>query len=317
MNTLDQLYQQIDRLQLALIFVVVAACLVCLVLLWWSRRKRSRMLHKLDEMLDLAIDGEFDEKRYDESGLSKTEAKLGRFLGSSNLKKDQMKREQEQIKSLISDISHQTKTPVANIVLYAQLLAEREQWDDETRELAVQIVSQGDKLNFLIQSLIKASRLESGIIKIEPSPGEVKPLIESALATCAPKAAAKEIALNVTVPTHSLRVVFDRRWVTEALYNVLDNAVKYTPVGGAISVSLVAYEMFVCIEIADNGMGIAEGEITKIFDRFWRSPDVRNVEGVGIGLYLAREIIAACGGYMKVQSQRGIGTTFSVFLPKA
>ena len=110
--------------------------------------------------------------------------------------------------------------------------------------------------------------------------------------------------------------MFDRKWTAEALGNLVDNAVKYTPPGGRIRVSAKAYEMFVCIEVADDGMGIKEEETAKIFQRFYRSRQAAEEKGVGIGLYLTREIIREQGGYVKVASSPGAGSVFSVFLPR-
>lgn len=108
---------------------------------------------------------------------------------------------------------------------------------------------------------------------------------------------------------------FDEKWTTEALLNIVDNAVKYTE-KGSVTLRIKEYEMFVCIEVADTGIGIPEEEQAKIFGRFYRSNEVRNKEGVGIGLYLARQIISGEGGYIKVSSKPGEGTVFGVYLAK-
>ena len=108
---------------------------------------------------------------------------------------------------------------------------------------------------------------------------------------------------------------FDEKWTTEALLNIVDNAVKYTE-KGSVTLCMKEYEMFVCIEVADTGIGIPEEEQAKIFSRFYRSNDVRDKEGGGIGLYLARQIISGEGGYMKVSSKPGEGTVFGVYLAK-
>ena len=108
---------------------------------------------------------------------------------------------------------------------------------------------------------------------------------------------------------------FDVKWTTEAIENIVDNAIKYTPEGGDITLAVTSYELFLRIDIADTGIGIAESEYADIFKRFYRSQAVNTIEGVGIGLYLARQIITGQGGYIKVTSTLGQGTTFSVFLP--
>ena len=108
----------------------------------------------------------------------------------------------------------------------------------------------------------------------------------------------------------------DSKWTAEALFNLLDNAVKYTPAGGKISVSVEQWEMYVKLDVADTGRGIPESWQAAIFRRFYREEEVHDQPGVGIGLYLAREIISRQGGYIKVTSEVGRGSTFSVFLPR-
>ncbi|MGL4790465.1 MAG: sensor histidine kinase, partial [Phocaeicola sp.] len=104
-------------------------------------------------------------------------------------------------------------------------------------------------------------------------------------------------------------------WTAEALYNIIDNAIKYTPSGGSVRISVTAYQLFCRIDVTDTGIGISEDETAKIFSRFYRSQQVTDKDGVGLGLYLAREIMAAQGGYIKVASKSDCGSVFSVFLP--
>jgi signal transduction histidine kinase len=239
---------------------------------------------------------------------------MARFLDASRLRREQIETERERVRSLIGDISHQTKTPLANIALYAGLLEEQDLTDGQ-KAIAEQITASAEKLNFLIQSLVKTSRLESGLIKIEPRPGNVFDLIETAVSQCAASAAAKNITLAAT-QGGLITALFDPRWCAEGLFNIIDNAVKYTPENGAITITGTEYEMFARIDVTDTGRGIREEDLPKAFTRFWRAAESADSPGVGIGLYLAREIITACGGYVKVNSEYGKGSVFSVFLSK-
>ncbi|MDD4849249.1 MAG: sensor histidine kinase [Gemmiger sp.] len=114
-----------------------------------------------------------------------------------------------------------------------------------------------------------------------------------------------------------IRAVFDAKWTAEALFNLVDNAIKYTPAGGSVRLTATTYPLFCRVDVADTGIGMAEGETAKIFARFYRAPQVADTEGVGLGLYLAREIVAAEDGYIKVRSTPQKGSVFSVFLPMA
>lgn len=295
--------------------ITIAIVLVCATVVIWNTHRVKRTMRQWNDMLDAAINNRFDEHRYDESQLSRLEGKLNRFLSSSKISSRNIETEKERIKSLISDISHQTKTPIANILMYAQLLQEQPDLPASCLPLAEQIGSQTEKLNFLIQSLIKTSRLENGIVQAVPRENHIAKMVEPILREFQPKAQKKRITLRSVIP-QDITAQFDPKWTSEALSNILDNAVKYTPGGGTIDISADKYEMFCRIDITDTGKGISEEEQAKIFGRFYRSPSVSEQEGVGIGLFLARKIIAAQGGYIKVASAHGKGSTFSVFLSR-
>lgn len=220
--------------------------------------------------------------------------------------------EKERIKTLIADISHQTKTPIANLLLYSELLME-ENLPEDASASAEAIYKQSEKLRFLIDSLVKLSRLENGILTLSPKTAPLLPMLESLVTQYAPKADERGLTLHLEDTDIAAR--FDGKWTAEALANIVDNAIKYTNQGG-VTLSVKSYELFVRIDVTDSGIGIPEGNQAQIFSRFYRSEEVREQEGVGIGLYLARQIISEEGGYIKVTSRVGQGSIFSVFLPK-
>ena len=277
----------------------------------WGRRNWER----LNQMLDEGIRGEFEEYKYDESELSKVESKWKRFLQDSAMAKQNLETEKANIKGLISDISHQTKTPMANIKLYSELLSEQLEEDSMEAELLEQIQAQAQKLEFLIQALTKLSRLETNILEVVPVKNQVKPLLESAVEEIRKKAEKKEIQIKIEMDFEA-EAVFDRKWTEEALYNLLDNAVKYSPAGSEVLISTKLYVMWCVIAVSDRGRGISEEEIPKIFGRFYRAKEVQQEEGVGIGLYLVREILQKEGGFIKVNSEVGKGSTFLCYLPR-
>lgn len=263
-------------------------------------------------MIDNAIEGRPIENGFDETKMSALETKLSHYLAANSATKIQLGEEKAKINELISDISHQTKTPLANILLYTQLLSERE-LPNEEKNYVTALSQQAEKLNFLISSLVKTSRLETGIITVLPQKVKVSELIDAVISQVQPKVVEKGIML--TASSTDVEAIFDLKWTTEALYNIVDNAIKYTFPNGSVKITITAYQLFCRIEVVDTGMGISEEESTKIFSRFYRSQGVSHEEGVGLGLYLAREIISAQGGYIKVKSKLKEGSTFSVFLP--
>lgn len=279
------------------------------------RKKGMRSTcQRLNQMIEEAMDGTFSEEDYEETELSKLEVKWKRFLTSAKLSHQKVEEERKNIKELVSDISHQTKTPLANILLYGQLL-EEQNLDETSRKLVSEIVRQSEKLDFLIQSLVKTSRLETGTFQFEKQKQELYPILRE-IAEQAWKKAEKRKMRIILPEIEAVEAVCDRKWTVEALYNILDNAVKYGNEESAIEISIEAYEMFVCITISNEGKGISEEEIPLVFQRFYRGKNTGEIEGVGIGLYLARQIVEEQGGYIKVKSKAGGKTSFSVYLPK-
>ena len=281
-------------------------------IVWLERRKCRKTMEQIDKMLDAAMDGSFSETTFDESRLSALETKFAHYLSASETASQNLALEKDKIKALVADISHQTKTPIANLLLYSELLQE-EALSPAAKANADTLHTQAKKLQFLIDALVKLSRLENGIISLSPKRTALQPLLQSAAEQYAAKAGEKGLALHLYDTEAS--AVFDPKWTAEALSNLIDNAVKYTR-HGEIAIRADSYEMFARIDISDTGPGIPEQEQGKIFTRFYRGGTVQEQEGVGIGLYLARQIVSGEGGYIKVASAPGEGSTFSVFLPK-
>lgn len=294
-------------------WIVVLLCiLVTLLVIYVNFRKTKKTMDTIEKMLDTAIEGTYSETNFDESRLSALETKFANYLSSSAISAQNVRIEKDKIKTLIADISHQTKTPIANLLLYSELIAEKD-LSEEMRSNIHIIQQQTEKLRFLIDSLVKLSRLENGILTLSPRQQAVGPMLEEIQRQYLSKAQKKGLQLQL-IDTED-RATFDRKWTTEALGNLIENAIKYTPCG-SVTLKAMEYELFTRIDVTDTGVGIEESEQPKIFARFYRSETVREDEGVGIGLYLAREIISGEGGYIKLISQKGKGSTFSVFLPR-
>ena len=273
----------------------------------------KKLLAHLDKMLEDGINGTFEESEYDETQLSKLESKWLRYLTSSKLSAQKTEQERERLKELVSDISHQTKIPLANILLYTQLLQEQS-LDEPRRQLVDEICHQSEKLEFLIQSLVKTSRLETGTFQLSPTENDIDSLIKSAIDQITPKAESKKIKILYTYKSCTAK--YDSKWTQEALFNILDNAVKYSPESTGITITVNVFEMFSCIAVSDKGIGISEEELPRIFGRFYRGENVKEKNGVGIGLYLSRQIIEGQGGYITAESNIKKGSVFRVFLPR-
>lgn len=295
----------IGILGIVLVLVIVAAI--------YEHFKTRAILNHINNMIEAAINGDFTEQVIDETLLSEVECKMSKYLSASELSAKNVAKEKQVLHTLISDISHQTKTPLANIKLYAELLREAD-LQDENKDDARRLCDQTEKLEFLIHNLVEMSRLETGVLKLQPKECAVNELLQQLNQQYSE--IAREKGLQFLVQTTELRAVFDEKWTVEAIGNIVDNAVKYTD-EGHIAITVKSYEMFQCIEIADTGKGIKEAEQGRIFGRFQRSQGVSAKEGLGLGLYLAREIIRRQNGYIKVISKKGEGAIFQVYLPNS
>jgi len=304
-----------ERIALAVILICAAAVAAAFLLM---RRRVIKITERVEKTIEDMLAGIYNDDA-DICGDTLT-AKLNSRL---KLLHEMMVREREEngkqrrnIQQLISDISHQAKTPIANIKMLNETLAARELPPGKRSGLQAQMEEQIDKLDFLIRSMLKASRLETGIVGIAPEGGSVKETLALALSGIVMPAEDKSISIAVDCGD-DIYALHDKKWTAEAIFNILDNAVKYTPEGGRIYIACEQWELYTKIDISDTGMGIPEEEAAQVFTRFYRSPSVRDKDGLGIGLYITREIIQKQGGYIKITSAPGGGSIFSVFLPHA
>lgn len=285
---------------------------LAIVIIGGYRYYIKRTMSKLNQMIDCAMQGNFEEEHFDESMLSALETKFAHYLAAASVSTRKQQMEKDNIKSLIADISHQTKTPIANVLLYTQLLGEEEQTENG-HFYVCELETQAKKLQTLIEALVKTSRLETGVIALNTVSSRIDTVIYAAVSQLLPKAEEKQIELVVV--SSDTKAVLDPKWTEEAIVNLLDNAIKYTQNGGKITVSVSEYQMFASIHVKDNGPGISEEEQSKVFQRFYRGVEQQSKDGVGIGLYLVRHIAEGQGGYIRVQSSKGQGTVFSLYLP--
>ena len=298
----------------ALFSIMVIALFVAFTYI--LKKHMRSILIQLSEVISALIDGRENEvfSVINDDLLSKLQAQVTKLSGILAAQNCRLKNERDSIKSLISDISHQLKTPLANLRVYIDLLQDQSLAPAQREEFVHNMQGQLEKLSFLMDSMIKMSRLESGVIQLSPQMASLNETSLTAIRQVYQKAQAKNIHLSFDA-RQDIQLQHDRNWTTEAIFNLLDNAVKYTSSGGSVNVSLEKYEMFARVDITDTGSGLDEVEINHVFKRFYRGENARHQEGVGIGLYLLREIIQKQGGYVKVRSEKDVGSTFSLFLP--
>lgn len=309
-------------LTLEVAVLIVGAALIGCALVWLFvltqafGKRLSLFTSELCKTLDNMMDGDEEPKPTDNSEtlFARINHRLTRLYQIMQENRRKVEEERQELQTLVSDISHQVKTPVSNLKMVTDTLLTRPVTEAERIDFIKGVRSQTDKLDFLFQALVKTSRLETGVIRLEKKPGRIYDTVAQAMSGIVYAAEKKQIGVSVSC-SEKLTVAHDSKWTAEALFNLLDNAVKYTPKGGKITVTVEEWEMYVEIKVADTGKGISESNQAAIFRRFYREEEVHEQPGVGIGLYLAREIITQQGGYIKVVSELGNGSAFYIMLP--
>lgn len=215
--------------------------------------------------------------------------------------------------ALISDLSHQLKTPLANIVMNMEILDDETLDETSRKEFIRRTAQQAGKMQWLMQNLIKASCLENGIIDFKAENTNVKGTIARAVSAVYAQASKKQIEIRLD-DFPDCQLYHNPKWTAEALGNILENAIKYSPEGSCIRIGLNQMDIYTRIIIADQGMDIRESEYNKIFKRFYRGEKAERAEGSGLGLYLSQLILQSEKGYITVASKEGQGSCFSVFL---
>lgn len=297
-----------------IIVVFLSGALLAFVIARYLHNKKTgaifeTMLMKLDRILG----GTPLKVSYNESVWSAVDERLERLAGISRDRKEQAASERDAIKSLVSDISHQVRTPLANIMLYSGLLYEKE-LDIETRLLASKIYKQAGKLDFFIKELVKSSYTSQQMVTLHPEMTEIGEIINISCQETELAALKKNICIEKD--TFGELCYADKKWSIEALANILENAIKYSPENSLVKVKTTTYDSFLCVSVEDEGIGINEEEQGLVFERFYRSQAAGKEPGFGIGLYIVREVLSKQGGYARIKPAPEKGTIVQMFFSR-
>lgn len=311
-------FQQHIKYLLVNNLIVFVGIIILIILIMCNLMKYVfNKLDKVSKNVECIIHGKYNIKDdFKEEGIFNIiHSDLNKLSKSINIKIKNLDKEKENIKELVTDISHQLKTPLASLKLYNSLLLEEDLEEEDRTEFLKTSSMSINKLQSLIESLVNISRLETSMISIKKENKNIKATIIKAIESVNPKAINKFISINLNDFDDKI-VPHDSKWTEECIFNILDNSVKYTNLKGKIDIYVQDAINFIRIDIKDNGIGIDKNEFNNIFKRFYRSEEVQDLEGSGVGLYLSRKILESQGGNIIVSSQKGEGSKFSLFLTK-
>ena len=293
-------------------YLIFGICIAGIIVFY--EKKIDRIYRQIDGLLNNILNHEeITDSDLEEGRRSAVVSKIKRIQEISKQQLKAMEREKQQIQATISDLSHQIKTPMANIFMYFEMMDDEQLSVEHQKKFYQKIKKQLEKLEWITNSLFKMIKLEQNVIDFDSGYFSIKETLIHSIESVLKKLESKEIEI-ITQIDEDIMLYHNVKWTEEVFINLLENAIKYTSHGGMISIRTIPFEVYTQIEIQDNGIGIDTNEITKIFDRFFRGSNATNIEGSGIGLYLSKMIIEREKGYITVKSECGKGSSFSVFL---
>lgn len=317
-----------SRIWLALMYLVleISFGVLTALTLHFENKDRSREMSRLQRMLEQFCSGQYEvlNENLEEdlcNGIYDRLESLGQKL---KWNEQRLIREKEETKVLVTDISHQLKTPVASIQMCYQLLGDEDLAPEERKEFLERLGEQISHLKGLLDALVNISRLETGMIAIRREWAGIFDTVVQAVNQVWMKAEEKGIEIMLSEDREQaleqLMLPHDVQWTKEAIVNILENAIKYSPGHTAIRIRMLKQNHFLRIEISDEGIGIKREEVNRIFRRFYRGTDelVKHTPGSGVGLYLTRKILEEQGGNITVvlpmNQRETAGSTFAVML---
>ena len=306
-------YQRFS-LFLLLVFVLAGGAILAVGNAYF--KKQNQVMEQAVSQLHAYLDGDHNARiECDEEGeLYRLFHTVNSMAAVLNAHADNELREKEFLKNTISDISHQLKTPLAALNIYNGLLQDGDMELSAVKEFADLSEQELDRMETLVQNLLKITKLDAGAIVLEKATENVADMMRDIELHFAYRARQEKKEIILSGSDH-LSLFCDRDWLNEAIDNIVKNAFDHTESGATIRVAWKELPSGVQIVITDNGCGIHPEDIHHIFKRFYRSRFSKDTQGIGLGLPLAKAIIEAHGGLIEVESELGIGTSFIMNFP--
>lgn len=294
-----------------IIMLLILSGLICFLFTrYYYRNQMEKIALKLEKFVKGELDGSDDLAEGVNSRISFLLNQIRSNILDTMVKE---KMEGQRLKGLISDISHQFRTPLANVRMYGELLEESDSLPVREKEFLQKIKSATVQSEWLLKNLINASRLEEGVINFKAEGSGLRATIAEAVMEVYHMAEKRNIMI-VVEPFNDINVFQNIQWTKEAFINILENAIKYSCDNTKVLISVKRQVSYISVNIKDNGRGIPKEDLNKVFGRFYRCENVKDKQGSGLGLYLVQLILLKEGGNVTVESVIGKGSVFTVFL---
>lgn len=299
-----------------MVAVWISLCVFILALgilgMVWQRNKARRILDNISFMMDCVDNGRITDIKYNDK-MTKEESRLGRYINAKFLAEQEILMERLNAAPMVQDLQRQMRESITSLNILADLMQKQVRLNDDVFTLCEQVQEGAEKLAQYMGALLEAAHLNKSEIEVHAEAVDVALLLEEMKKTAAPLAQEKGVQLQVAEA--EIMVHMDMALAQKALANIVDNAIKYTPKDGKVTVTCMRYESNCRIDVSDTGPGIPGEQQGYVFGRYWRAPNNTVEGGLGVGLYVARQLIQAQEGYIRLASILGKGSTFSVFLP--
>ncbi|MDF2987689.1 MAG: signal transduction histidine kinase [Eubacterium sp.] len=315
-NTLDAKELWLTNIKFQMLICIFAVFLVTFFILSFNRIYSK--IRRVSQGAEAVVEGDYQPIEGD-----REEGDLGFLIYQFNLMTGRLsenvqalKNEKLFLKRIITDISHQLKTPLAALIMFNDILKNDSTISEEERIIFVnESKNQLDRMEWLIKNMLKMAKLEAGVVEFDKQESPIAQTVHKSITGLKYIAEERNIALRIT-GDENIYIKHDISWTTEALSNIIKNCIEHSCTGDEINISWEENNVFVQVEIRDNGLGISKEELPRIFDRFYKGPNSRNPTNIGIGLYITKTIIEGQGGSVYAFSQPGKGTKFTVRLMK-
>jgi signal transduction histidine kinase len=300
-----------------IIFVFILMTAILCTLNYFQYSFFYKRIRRLTCAAQKVVEGDYDIEINEnkEGDFSKLAISFNSMRGIIRSNLSDLRREKQFLVDLLSDISHQLKTPLSSVILYNDIMVTKQLPENQRLDFLQNNQNQLEKMNWLIKNILKLAKLDAKAIEIVKEEQSLNETVQDAIDSLECKAF--EARINV-IFSESEEIVFkhDRLWLEEAIINIIKNAIEHTPQDGTVSLELMENALYTRITIEDTGEGIMEDDLPNIFKRFYKAKTVRKSESIGIGLALSKSIVEAHNGMIEVRSVTGIGTKFTITLLK-